>query len=319
MKGAEPLSLQQVAGLCGLFGDETRVRLLWLLSQAELSVAEVCRVTELSQSRVSGHLARLREGGLLSSRARGSSNLYHVEVEQVPPEGRALLQLFTERVADSVLDGDRRRLAEALRARTGGQTWPESIAGEMERHYSPGRTWEALGNALFGLLHLGDVLDVGCGDGHLASLLEGRCARYIGVDVSAKVVDAARQRAQHRESPLRTDVSFEVGDMHALPVADAAVDVVLLLHVLGYSPDPKRALGEAARVLRPGGRVVVSTLLEHPHAELTARYGHVNAGVEPGALRRLLRRAGMTPQFCEITSRERRAPHFQVVTAIATK
>ena len=140
MKGAEPLSLQQVAGLCGLFGDETRVRLLWLLSQAELSVAEVCRVTELSQSRVSGHLARLREGGLLSSRARGSSNLYHVEVEQVPPEGRALLQLFTERVADSVLDGDRRRLAEALRARTGGQTWPESIAGEMERHYSPGRT-----------------------------------------------------------------------------------------------------------------------------------------------------------------------------------
>jgi ArsR family transcriptional regulator len=294
---------------------------MWLLSEAELSVAEICRVTELSQSRVSGHLARLREGGLAAARARGSSNLYRVDEAQLPPDGLALLQLFAKRLADSVLDGDRRRLRETLRARTGGETWPESIAGEMERHYSPGRTWEALGNALFTLLDLGDVLDVGCGDGHLASLLDGRCARYVGVDVSEKVIDAARRREQRRtgRSTAKHEVRFEVADMHSLPLPDASVDVVLMLHVLGYAADPKRALAEATRVLRPGGRAVVSTLLEHPHADVTARYGHVNAGVQPDALRRLLRRAGMTPQFCEITSRERRAPHFQVLTAIATK
>jgi ubiquinone/menaquinone biosynthesis C-methylase UbiE/DNA-binding transcriptional ArsR family regulator len=321
MNGAEPLSLERAAGLFALFGDETRVRLLWLLTEAELSVAEICRVTELAQSRVSGHLARLRDGGLLSARARGASNLYRVDDEQLSPEGRALLAVFSERLRDSVLDGDRRRLAEALAARTGGETWPESIAGEMERHYSPGRTWEALGNALFGLLSLGDVLDVGCGDGHLAALLEGRCARYVGIDVSPKVIEAAARRVlgSAEGSAVAQQVRFEVGDMHALPLADASVDVALLLHVLGYSNEPSLPLREAARVLRPGGRVVVATLLEHPHAELTARYGHVNAGLQPIALQRLLERAGMTPQFCEITSRERRAPHFQVLTAIATK
>lgn len=321
MKAPEALSLERAAGLFALFGDETRVRLVWLLSEAELSVAEICRVTELAQSRVSGHLAKLREGGLLSARARGASNLYRVDVDQLAPEGRALLGVFSDRLRDSVLDGDRRRLAEALAARTGGETWPESIAGEMERHYSPGRTWEALGNALFGLLSLGEVLDVGCGDGHLATLLEGRCAHYLGVDVSPKVVEAAERRARGRADGAAGAgrVRFEVADMHALPLPDESVDVALLLHVLGYSTEPGLALREAARVLRPGGRVVVSTLLEHPHAEVTARYGHVNAGLEPPALRRLLKRAGMAPQFCEITSRERRAPHFQVLTAIATK
>lgn len=321
MKESEALSLERAAGLFALFGDETRVRLIWLLSEAELSVAEICRVTELAQSRVSGHLAKLRDGGLLAGRARGTSNLYRVDADQLPPEGRALLALFAERLRDSVLDGDRRRLDEVLQARTGGETWPESIAGEMERHYSPGRTWEALGNALFGLLQLGEVLDVGCGDGHIASLLEGRCARYVGMDVSPKVIDAARRREQGRAegSPSVRSVRFEVADMHSLPLPDQSVDVVLLLHVLSYSSEPALALREAARVLRPGGRVVVSTLLEHPHADVTARYGHVNAGVKPTDLRSLLERAGMTPQFCEITSRERRAPHFQVLTAIALK
>jgi ArsR family transcriptional regulator len=229
--------------------------------------------------------------------------------------------VFAGQLRDSVLDGDRRRLVEVLSARLGGETWPETIAGEMERHYSPGRTWEALGNALLSLLNLGDVLDVGCGDGHLATLLEGRCAQYVGVDVSPKVIEAAarRTRGSGRDQVFPSRARFAVGDMHAMPLEDATVDVALLLHVLGYSHDPALALSEAARVLRPGGRVVVATLLEHPHADVTSRYGHVNAGLQPGGLARLLERAGMTTQFCEITSRERRPPHFQVLTAIATK
>ncbi len=311
------LSLEGAAALCALFGDETRVRLMSLLAEAELSVAEICRVTELAQSRVSGHLARMREGGLVISRARGSSNLYRVDADQLSPEGRALFTLMGERLADVVLEGDQRRLQEVLAARAGGETWPESIAGEMERHYSPGRTWEALGNALFGLLELGDVLDVGSGDGHLAALLDARCRSYLGVDASPKVVEAARARGAGRGRACEPE--FLVGDMHALPVEDEAVDVALMLHVLGYSTTPARALSEAARVLRPGGKLVLATLAAHPHADLTARYGHVNAGFEVPALRRMLRRAGVPPQICEITSRERRAPHFQVVTAIATK
>jgi SAM-dependent methyltransferase len=107
--------------------------------------------------------------------------------------------------------------------------------------------------------------------------------------------------------------------VHALRFADASFDQVLLLNLLTYATDPARALAEAARVLRPGGDLVVTTLAAHEQSDVTAGYGHVHAGFRPARLRDWLTDAGLHVDRCEVTSREKRAPHFAVVSAFARK
>jgi ArsR family transcriptional regulator len=184
----------------------------------------------------------------------------------------------------------------------------------MERHYSPGRTWEATARGLLAFVQLGDVLDVGSGDGAVAQLLAPRARSICCVDRSERVVDAARARMAGLGN-----VRSCVADMHALPFTDAAFDQVLHLNTLTYSDRPRLALAEAARVLRPGGTLTVVTLAEHRQAEVTAAYGHCQSGFAPERLRGWLLDSGLAVQSCSITSRERRPPHFEVVTAEATR
>ncbi|MEM1416776.1 MAG: metalloregulator ArsR/SmtB family transcription factor [Myxococcota bacterium] len=306
-------SLTDSVGLLQLFADPTRVRLLALLVRHELSVAELVAVTGLAQSRVSTHLKRLREAGLLHDRRLGPSTRYRAHA-RMPAAAAKLWDVLRAQLADATLEQDAERCEALLTARASDAPWPEAIAGEMERHYSPGRTWEAYAHGLGALLRLGDVLDVGCGDGWSANLLAPRCASYVGLDRSAKVLAAARARLASQ-----THVRFVQGDMESLPFEAEAFDDVLLFHVLSYAADPALALTEAARVLRPGGRLVVTTLGAHRHAEITAAYGHRNEGFAPPALTRALERAGLRVAECTITSRERKNPGFEVITAVAER
>jgi ArsR family transcriptional regulator len=114
-------------------------------------------------------------------------------------------------------------------------------------------------------------------------------------------------------------VRFAQGDMHELPFDDETFDQVLLLNALTYSDAPERAIREAARVLRPGGSLALVSLAAHDHAELTAAYGHVQPGFLPEKLEKWLKSAGLSVGSCQVTSRERRKPHFEVVTAFAEK
>jgi SAM-dependent methyltransferase len=114
-------------------------------------------------------------------------------------------------------------------------------------------------------------------------------------------------------------VEYVLGDVQALRFADASFDQVLLLNLLTYATEPARTLAEAARVLRPNGDLVVTTLAAHEQRKVTAGYGHVHAGFRPQALRDWLTQAGLVVDRCEVTSREKRPPHFAVVTAFARK
>lgn len=293
-----------------LFGDQTRLRLLALLESHELSVADLTSITQLGQSRVSTHLGKLREAGVLHDRRAGNSTRYRMH--QAMPEAAATLwSLLRHQLDDRSLEADAARCRSLLAGKDG---WPESVAGQMERHYSPGRTWEALVHGLSGLLDLGDVLDVGCGDGWSARLLAPQCRNYVGIDRSEAVVEAARERTSKIEH-----ASIELGDAHALPFEDESFDHVLLFHVLTYAEDPKRVLAEAGRVLREGGRAVIVTLAEHDHASATSAYGHVHPGFSPRKLRALSKNAGLTLARCNVTSRERRKPHYEVITAVGLK
>jgi ArsR family transcriptional regulator len=298
--------------LLHLFGDVTRMRLLALLADEELSVAELTSITELPQSRVSTHLGRLREAGLLRDRKVGASTKYAMAEASMPGDARRVWELVRSDLDDTVLETDRAR-RERLRRKLGA-SWPDSIAGEMERHYSPGRTWEATARALLGFVRLGDVLDIGSGDGAIAEVLAPRARSITCLDRSERVVEAARARLGRL-----SNVSVQAGDMHALAFDDASFDQVLLLHTLTYADRPPVVLAEAARVLRPGGTLALATLAAHSHAEVTAAYGQTQPGFQLAELSGWLAKAGLEELECRVTSRERTRPYFEVITAFAEK
>jgi|CZKU01.1.fsa_nt_gi SAM-dependent methyltransferase len=294
-----------------LLGDESRIRLCALLRERELRVTDLVRVTGIAQSRVSTHLGRLRDAGFVRDRREGSQAFYALALDTLPGTAKAVLDEAAES-SDPTLEGDQRRLLELDAERRG--SLPESFTGEMERHYSPGRTWQSLALGFAALLALGDVLDVGSGDGAAAACLASRCRSLTCVDTNARMIDAAKERfAKH------PNVRAEVADFHDLPFRAGSFDSVVAFHTLTYAEHPGRALEECARVLRPGGRIVVLSLDQHKQREITAPYGERHPGFAPRALRSLLSRAGFGVATCEVACREPKKPHFQVVLAIADK
>jgi 2-polyprenyl-3-methyl-5-hydroxy-6-metoxy-1,4-benzoquinol methylase len=303
------LSIAQSTELCRLLADPSRLRLLLLAEAHPLSVAELTEITGLAQSRVSTHLARLKRAGLVQDQRTGGAALYSLAT--VDSSAAELWTLMREQLDDRQARLDRERADEVVRARKSGQTWAESVAGRMELHYSPGRTWEATAHALIGLLQLGRVLDIASGDGVLAELIAERASSVTCMDISAKVLAAGRKRLAAAEN-----VAFCQGDMNAPPFAEGSFDQVFLMHALSYARDPKAVVAGAARLLRRGGRLVVATLNAHRHEAAKQAYDHINLGTSPDALAKWLKSAGLEVELCRITSRESRPPYFEVITAL---
>ncbi len=297
-----------------LLADPTRLRLLALLAGEELTVAELAAATRLAQPRVSTHLAKLKEAGLVLDRRSGVSAYYRFPLDELEVSTRSTWEHLQAIADDGLLSEDAVRLREVLANRARSENWVDQVAGDMERHYSPGRTWDALARALTFLIDAGDVLDVGSGDGLMAEILAPQVRSMICLDVNPRVVEAARSRLM-----AFPQVRVDQGDMHDLPVADAAVDCVLCFQVLPYSDRPDQVFAEAARVLRPGGRLLLTTLANHRHAGTVAPYGHSNLGHSADELHALCASVALQSKFCGVSSQERRPPHFEVLTLLAEK
>jgi DNA-binding transcriptional ArsR family regulator/protein-L-isoaspartate O-methyltransferase len=299
--------------LLAALSDATRLRLLALLSRHELSVVELTHVTELGQSKVSTHLARLREQGLVSDRRAGTSAYYRFN-DGVAEDTLRLWETLSATLSDRTIEHDLARAERVIEARDDKQSWHERMAGELERHYSPGRTWDSLARAFTGLVRLGDVLDVGAGDGTVAEMLAPHARRYVCLDVSRTLSEAACRR-------LATTKAARVlrADMHALPFLAESFDEVLVLNTLTYADKPAVVLAEVARVLRPRGRLVLVTLARHDHGEVATQYGHRQPGFQPRWLKKTLEARNFSVERAEISAREKKSPHFEVVTCFATK
>ena len=256
------MDLGSTTALLRLLSDPTRVRLLALLEREELTVAELSAVMRLAQPRVSTHLAKLKEADLVRDRRAGVSAYYRVNSE-LEGKSAALLLALQANVSDGLIDDDARRLPTVLARRARAEGWADSVAGDMERHYSPGRTWEAFARALTGLIEVGDVLDIASGDGVLAELLAPHADSILCLDASERVVTAARAR------------------------------------------------------LKPGGRLLATTLARHAHRNTVAPFDHRNLGFRNEELREFARKAGLEVLSCERVTRERRPPHFEVVSLLA--
>jgi ArsR family transcriptional regulator len=307
------MDLASASTLLRLLSDPTRVRLLALLEREELTVAEMSEVLRLAQPRVSTHLAKLKEAGLVRDRRAGVSAYYRFNSER-DAKSSAFLHALRGTIDDALLKNDAQRLPTVLAERARAEGWADSVAGDMERHYSPGRTWEALARALAGLIDSGDVLDIASGDGALAELLAPHARGIVCIDSSERVVAAARARLQ-----AFANVEVGLGDMHALDLGARRFDLVLSMHALTYSDAPARAIAEAARVLKPGGRLLVTTLAKHAHRTAVAPFDHRNLGFKDAELREFARKAGLKVLHCAPLTRERRPPHFEVLSLLAQK
>lgn len=272
-----------------VLGDATRTRLLLLLERYELTVTEICAILQLPQSTVSRHLKTLADAGWVASRREGTSR-YYSAVDPRQPAARRLWALLREQVSPApaaAQDAGRARTVVARR-QVASQHFFESAAGR----------WDKLREELFGRVHHLQALaalldsrwtvgDLGCGTGHLAAALAPFVARVIAVDRSGDMLQAARPRL--KEHP---NVEIRRGDLEALPIDDETLDAATLMLVLHHAPDPAAVLADAARVLKPGGRVLVTDMLPHDREEYRQQMGHVWLGFGDDHLRRLLAAAG---------------------------
>ncbi len=307
------MDLASASSVLRLLADPTRVRLLALLEHEELTVAELAAVLHLAQPRVSTHLAKLKEAGLVRDRRAGVSAYYRANSEGEEAQ-RKLLDSLRQSIDDALLREDTARLPAVLAQRAGTEGWADTVAGDMERHYSPGRTWETLARSLLQLLETGDVLDIASGDGITAELLAPHARSITCVDSSERVVDAAARRLR-----AFTNVQVIQGDMQALELDEQRFDLVLMLHALTYAENPAKAVAEASRVLRAGGRLLAVTLGQHDHRTAVEPFDHRNLGFSGDQLRELASSAGLDVISCHQISRERKAPHFEVISLLTRK
>jgi ubiquinone/menaquinone biosynthesis C-methylase UbiE len=270
--------------------DATRSRMLLVLERHELTVSELCAVLQLPQSTVSRHLKTLSDTVWVSSRRDGTSRYYTLALDDRGPATQRLWALLREQISQTAgADQDARRLRGVLaRRQTKSQEFFESAAGQWDRLRQELFGRASYLHALPGLLDPEWVIgDLGCGTGQVAASLAPFVKQVIAVDRSNDMLQTARKRV--RELP---NVDVRRGELEALPIRDGELDAATLLLVLHHLPDPAQALAEAARVIRPGGRLLISDMLPHDREVYRQQMGHVWLGFSEEALRRLLETAG---------------------------
>jgi ArsR family transcriptional regulator len=309
--------MKDASALLRLLGDDTRLRVLRLLSREALNVSELTSILGLAQSGVSRHLGLLREAGLVEEERAGTFAWYRVSPEAGAVNG-ARSPLWTwlgdqfERTT-SETRADDARLEEVRRLRH--ESFEEHGGGDERRQLVPGRSWAAWSRALGLLLPSVDVADLGCGEGYLTIEAARWGRRVIAVDRSKEVLKRARSLAARRKLD---NITWKLGDLERLPIADASVDVALLSQALHHAEHPAGALAEASRILRPGGRVLILDLREHQESWVRAKLGDRWLGFQDEQLRDLLEAAGFSDLVVRVGARRTGDP-FTVLVAVGRK
>jgi ubiquinone/menaquinone biosynthesis C-methylase UbiE/DNA-binding HxlR family transcriptional regulator len=299
-----------------VLSDEGRVRILRLLQQEELSVAELQEILGMGQSRISMQLSQLKQARFVDVRRAGAKSLYRYTA---PAAGQNVIAEILRHSAGeiSAAQQDDEALRLILRRRKDKlRNYFDELAGRFGRNYVPGRSWEALSEMLLRLLPPLVIADLGAGEGTLALLLAQRAKRVIAVDSSRKMVEYGTDVAQRNGVK---NLEYRLGDLEELPLNPGEADLALLHQSLHHAMHPQKAVNEAWRILKPRGRIVIMDLLKHGFEEAREMYGDVWLGFSQVELLDLLRAAKFGEPAIAIVHREAQAPHFETVMAIAEK
>jgi ubiquinone/menaquinone biosynthesis C-methylase UbiE len=293
-------AMEQLVGMLRAAGDSTRLRLLLLLCEAELTVSELTSIIGQSQPRVSRHLKLLSEAGLIERFKEGSWVFYRAaERSAAWSLSRTLLSLADPK-ADPVLQSDKRRLGEARAARAQeAAAYFKANAPDWERLRALHIAEEDVERAIVALLTkepLDSVLDAGTGTGRMLELLAPHIGRGVGIDVSPEMLAIARDRLARIGA---SHCQVRLGDVYRLPLTNAAFDAVIFHQVLHYLDDPAAALREAQRVLKPGGRILIADFAPHALEFLREEHAHRRLGFETREVQGWFHAAGLTPLAAE--------------------
>ncbi len=276
-----------------LLGDEARLRLLRVLSRERLNVTELTAVVGLAQSGVSRHLKLLKDAGFVEEQKSGGYT-YHAlaDVRQrgLEPLWNALTDQFERAADDAAVKADDARLQEVLRLRK--ENFVEHTADTRDnRQLVPGRSWAAWSRALGFLILPMRVADIGCGDGYLAIEASRWATSVVAIDRSEAVLDRARALGRRRKA---ANVAWKRGELEKLPLRDNSVDVALLSQALHHAISAEKAVAEAARIVVPGGRVLILELRKHDEGWVREKLGDHSLGFTEDQLETLLTDAGLT-------------------------
>ncbi len=291
-----------------LLADPARVRILLLLEREELSVAELQEILAMGQSRISTHLAQLRQAGLVEDRRQGKNSLYSLKSREL----MVVLGAAAEEIPEASDDVKALQLVlEKRRDRVRG--YFDELAGKFGRNYLPGRSWKGLAETLLQLMPPMTIADLGAGEGTFSQLLAQRAKKVIAVDNSPKMAEFGAKLA--RENGL-TNIDYRVGDLEAPPIRPGTVDLAFFSQSLHHALHPQKAVEAAYRLLKPDGRIVILDLKKHAFEQAREMYADAWLGFSEVELRGFLEKAGFQRVQSWIVDREKQTPAFETILAV---
>lgn len=297
-----------------LLADPTRLRLLLLLGEEELSVVEIQEILGMGQSRISTHLAQLKAAKLVSDR-RAGKNVYYGRMTGRDTPFEEIIAASAAELPEAAHDLAALHLIRRKRLDKAREYF-NKLAGKFGRSYCPGRSWKGVAQMLLSLVGPITVADLGAGEGTLSQLLARHAKSVIAVDNSEKMVEFGSSLA--REHGFH-NLEYRLGDIEEPPIADASVDLALLSQALHHAGNPARAIAAAHRILKPGGRIALLDLLAHHFENARDLYADLWLGFSEVQLDGMLRDAGFREIDITVVDREPESPHFQTVFATGIK
>ena len=310
--------MKEASALYRLLGDEARLRLLRVLDQDRFNVKELTGILGLAQSGVSRHLGLLKDAALVVEERDGAYSFYRLSPALRDHAQRPLWPLletqFTSAAGSAVLKADDARLQEVLRLRRENfeHVGPDTRDG---RQLVPGRSWAAWSRAIGMLLPPLEVADLGCGEGYLTVETARWAKHVVAVDRSPGVLTRAKALAARKKC---SNITWKKGELERLPIDTASMDVAVLSQALHHAAEPAQALGEAARILKPGGRLLILDLRPHEETWVRDKLGDQWLGFSDDQLAGMLNRAGFSDVKVMLGARRTNDP-FAVVLAVGTK
>ena len=306
--------LHDVSRLLKALGDETRLRILNLLSEEELSGTDLMEILNMGQSRISTHLSLLREVGLVRDRRAGRRSYFSIALGTPRDVWRGVRE---RNRSATEFGADLAGLASLReRRKASSRAYFDRVAASFGDQLLPGRTWEGLTRAVLQLAPRSRYADLGIGDGLLTLMLAEVAERVTAIDLSPEMLSSLASRASAKGIE---NIELVEGDIEDLPLPDGGHDVVVASQALHHAASPLRCLQEARRILEPKGMILVIDLLAHHEDWVREKLQHNHLGFTESALKELLTEAGFENPRIFRAARDPQPPHFMTLVATATR